>query len=96
MRAAAIVSFVCMAGALAGCGAGEMYSTSMSGNTIGFVSSSPDAVILDFSARPPGGMTIADTTATQQCQIFNRNRAVRESMNTRTEGVIRARYICTR
>ena len=41
-------------------------------------------------------MNYANATATQQCNLFNRNAAVLESMNTRSDGRIRATYICKR
>jgi hypothetical protein len=74
-----------MAGALAGC---------TSGNGVEFVAANPDSVLLDFPASPPGGLTTATDTATQECQIFNRHTAVLESLNVRDEGVIRATYLC--
>ena len=37
---------------------------------------------------------LANDTATQQCQIFNRHTAVLESLNVREEGTIRATYLC--
>jgi hypothetical protein len=74
-----------MAGALAGC---------QSHTGVEFVASNPDSVLLDFPATPPGGLTTANDTAVQQCQIFNRRTAVLESLNVRDEGVIRATYLC--
>jgi hypothetical protein len=88
MRIATIVSLVCLAGALSGCG---MFS---SGSGVVFVASNPDSVLLDFAARPPGELVAANDTAVQQCQIFNRRTAVLESLNVREEGVIRATYLC--
>ncbi len=58
------------------------------------MSSSPDTVLLDFAARPPGELEAADATAVQQCQLFHRNGAIRESLTIRREGVIRATYVC--
>lgn len=87
MRTAAIVSLICVAGALNGCGS--------NGGSVEFVASNPDSVLLDFSARPPGELVAANDTATQQCQIFSRRTAVLESLNTRGEGgKIRATYLC--
>ena len=86
MRTAIIVSLICVAGALSGCG--------WYGHGVEFVASNPDSVLLDFSARPPGELVAANETATQQCQIFNRRTAVLESLNVRNEGTIRATYLC--
>lgn len=92
MRIATIVSLVCVAGALTGCG---IFSSSTPGHTVEFVASNPDSVLLDFGARPPGELVAANDTATQQCQIFSRKTAVLESLNTRGEGrTIRATYLC--
>jgi hypothetical protein len=85
MRTAARICLFLMAGALAGC---------TSGTGVEFVASNPDSVLLDFPANPPGGLTTANDTAVQQCQIFNRHTAVLESLNVRDEGVIRATYLC--
>jgi hypothetical protein len=85
MRTAARICLILMAGALAGC---------QSSNGVEFVAANHDSVLLDFSANPPGGLTTANDTATQQCQIFNRRTAVLESLNVRDEGVIRATYLC--
>jgi hypothetical protein len=85
MRTAARICLFLMAGALAGCG---------TGSGVEFVASNPDSVLLDFPASPPGGLTSANDTAVQQCNIFNRRTAVLESLNVRDEGVIRATYLC--
>jgi hypothetical protein len=85
MRTTARICLMLMAGALAGC---------QSSNGIEFVASNPDSVLLDIPANPPGALTTATDTATQQCQIFNRRTAVLESLNVRDEGVIRATYLC--
>jgi hypothetical protein len=92
MRTAAIVSLICVAGALSGCGA-SMFSY-RPGGSIEFVASNPDSVLLDFAARPAGELTFANATATQQCQIFNRREATLESLNVRNDSVIRATYLC--
>jgi hypothetical protein len=92
MRTATIASLVCMAAALSGCNAGGMSSSS--GQGIAFVASNSDSVLLDLTARPPGDLAAANDTATQQCQIFSRRTAVLESLNTRSEGTIRATYLC--
>ena len=84
MRTARICLLV-MAGALAGC---------QSNNGVEFVAANPDSVLLDFPATPPGGLTTANDTAVQQCQIFSKRTAVLESLNVRDEGVIRATYLC--
>ena len=47
MRIATIVSLICAAAALSGCG---------SGSGIEFVASNHDSVLLDFAARPPGAL----------------------------------------
>jgi hypothetical protein len=76
-----------MAGAMVGCSHG--------GGSVEFVSSNPDSVLLDFYARPPGELSLATDTATQQCQIYSPKTAVLESLNTRGEGgVVRATYLC--
>jgi hypothetical protein len=88
MRTATILTLICVAGALGACSHG-------SGSSVEFVASNPDSVLLDFGAKPPGELTAANDTATQQCQIFNRRVAVLESLNVRGEGgVIRATYLC--
>jgi hypothetical protein len=86
MRIATIMSLVCVAGALAGCG--------RPGGSVEFVASNPDSVLLDFAAKPAGELVVANDTATQQCQIFSRKTAVLESLNVRDEGIIRATYLC--
>ncbi len=91
MRTATIVSLICVAGALSGCG---ILSSSKPGHSVEFVASNPDSVLLDFDASPPGELTAANDTATQQCQIFSRKTAVLESLNVRSVGVIRATYLC--
>lgn len=86
MRTATIVTLLCMAGAVVGC--------SHTG-PVEFVSSNPDSVLLDFVAKPPGQLSAANDTATQQCQIYSPKTAVLESLNTRGEGgLIRATYLC--
>ena len=89
MRTATIVSLICVAGALSGCG-----MSSGSGHSVEFVASNSDSVLLDFRAQPPGELAFANETATQQCQIFNRNFAVLESLNVRRGNTIRATYLC--
>jgi hypothetical protein len=88
MRIATIVSLIFVAGALAGCGG------SGSGNSVEFVASNTDSVILDFAAKPAGELVAANDTAAQQCQLFHQKTAVLESLNVRTEGTIRATYLC--
>ena len=94
MRTATIVSLFCVAGALSGCGGSWSGMSSRPGRTVEFVASNPDSVLLDFHARPAGELTFANETATQQCQIFNRRQAALESLNVRTDNVIRATYLC--
>ncbi|MSP02077.1 MAG: hypothetical protein EXR07_13655 [Acetobacteraceae bacterium] len=99
-----LVSLFCMAAALSGCGmvnrvsdnVSGMFAPSAPGRTVEFVASNPDSVLLDFAARPPGELVVANETALQQCQIFSRNTAVLESLNVRGEGLIRATYLCKR
>lgn len=85
MRTAARICLILMSGALAGCS---------SGNGVQFVAANPDSVLLDYPANPPGGLTTANDTAVQECQIFNKQTASLESLNVRDEGVIRATYLC--
>jgi hypothetical protein len=92
MRTATFASLVFMAAALSGCSSGGMAPSS--GQGIAFVASNSDSVLLDLSARPPGDLTAARDAAAEQCRIFNRNTAVLESLNTRSEGTIRATYLC--
>jgi hypothetical protein len=87
MRIATIASLICLAGVLVGCSHGP-------GGSVEFVASNPDSVLLDFAARPPGELAIANDTATQQCQLFSHRSAVLEALNVRDEGVIRATYLC--
>jgi hypothetical protein len=89
MRIATIVSVICVAGALTGCG----YSGAP-GGSVEFVASNSDSVLLDFAARPPGELAAANDTATQQCQLFHRSAAVLESLNVRGGNTIRATYLC--
>lgn len=89
MRNATIASLVCMVAALSGCNA-----ASGPGNSVAFVASNPDSVLLDFSARPQGELVFANEAAAQQCQIFNRRTAVLESLNIRNDSTIRATYLC--
>jgi hypothetical protein len=89
MRTATIVSLICMAGALSGCD----YNAGP-GKSVSFVASNSDSVLLDFSARAPGELAVANDTAVQQCQIFNRRTAVLESLNVRSDSTIRATYLC--
>lgn len=91
MRTATIVSLICVAGALSGCG---MNFSMAPGHTVEFVASNPASVLLDFSGRPPGELVVANDIATQQCQIFSSKTAVLESLNVRDEGKIRATYLC--
>ena len=94
MRTVTIVSLLCLAGALSGCNAGGMFSSRPSGNSVEFVASNTDSVLLDFAANPPGELAAANQTAAEQCQIFSRSTAVLESLNVRGEGTIRATYLC--
>jgi hypothetical protein len=87
MRIATIASLICLGGALAGCTHGP-------GSSVEFVASNPDSVLLDFGAKPPGELAIANDTASQQCQLFSRRSAVLEALNVRDDGVIRATYLC--
>jgi len=91
MRTATIVSLICVAGALGGCG---YFGSSKPGGTVEFVASNPDSVLLDFGARPPGELAAATDAATQQCQLFSHRAAVLESLNVRDAGTIRATYLC--
>ena len=91
MRITTVVSLICVAGALSGCG---MRDSPGSGRTVEFVASNSDSVLLDFNSNPSGELAAANETATQQCQIFSRNFAVLESLNVRREGIIRATYLC--
>jgi hypothetical protein len=84
MRTATIVSLICVATALSGCGP----------RNVEFVASNPDSVLLDLPAKQPGELVIANDTATQQCQIYSRRSAVLESLNVRSEDRIRATYLC--
>ena len=88
MRIATIVSLVCIAGALAGCGG------SGNGGSVEFVASNTDLVLLDFNAKPAGELAYADKTATEQCQMFHRDTATLESLNVLQEGRVRATYLC--
>ena len=102
MRIATIAGLLCAAGALGGCGANvSVFSPSTwfaagakPGQTVEFVSSNPDSVLLDFRARPPGELAFAGDTATQQCHMFHRGDALLESLNVRSEGTVRATYLC--
>jgi hypothetical protein len=87
MRLATLMSLICVAGALGGCAHG-------SGQSVNFVASNTDSVLLDFAATPPGELTYANDAAVQQCQIFHRNTAVLESLNVRDDNMIRATYLC--
>ena len=91
MKAATLAILCGMTAALGGCGRGDA-----PGSTVDFIASNPDSVLLDFGAIPPGEMTYANETAAQQCGIFHRNAAVLESLNTRSDGRIRATYVCKR
>jgi hypothetical protein len=93
MRIATVVGLICVAGALSGCGIGNMFASSP-GHTVEFVASNPDSVLLDFGAKPPGELQAANQTATQQCQLFNSRAAVLESLTVRDKGRIRATYLC--
>jgi hypothetical protein len=86
MRTATIVSLICAAAALSGCG--------WPGHNVEFVASNPETVLLDIPARPPGELVAANDTATQQCQIYSRRTAVLESLNLRNDGMVRATYLC--
>jgi hypothetical protein len=94
MRTVTVASLLCLAGALSGCNAGGMFSSRVAGNSVEFVASNTDSVLLDFAANPPGELASASQTATQQCQIFGRSTAVLESLNLRGEGTIRATFLC--
>jgi hypothetical protein len=95
MRIATVVSLICVAGALGGCG-DSRFSSSRPGQSVEFVASNPDSVLLDFSPRPDGELLVANDTATQQCRMFSRGDASLESLNVRSRGMIRATYICRR
>lgn len=84
MRTATVVSLICVAAALSGCGP----------RGIEFVASNPDSVLLDLPAKQAGELAVANDTATQQCQIYSRRSAVLESLNVRSEHRIRATYLC--
>jgi hypothetical protein len=87
MRTATIVSLICAAAALSGCG--------WQGHNVEFVASNPESVLLDIPSRPPGELVVANEAATEQCRIYSPRTAVLESLNTRGEGgVIRATYLC--
>ncbi len=92
MRTATIVSLICVAGALSGCGHRMM--SSQPGSTVEFVASNPDSVLLDFRGPPPGELAAVTEAATQQCQIYSQNVAVLESLNVRRDDTIRATYLC--
>jgi len=95
MRIATIAGVLCMAGALGGCGmVGSWFGGGGPGRSVEFVSSNPDSILLDFSAKPPGELAAATDTATKQCHMFHRGDAALESLNVRTEGTIRATYLC--
>lgn len=94
MRIATVVGLLCVAGALGGCATVRSMYSGKPGSTVEFVASNPDSVLLDFAARPQGELTFANQMAAQQCQLFNRRDAALESMNVRTDSVIRATYLC--
>jgi hypothetical protein len=102
MRIATVAGLLCVAGALGGCGSNvSVFSpsswfagTARPGQTVEFVSSNPDSVLLDFGARPSGELAFASDTATQQCHLFHRGDATLESLNVRSEGTVRATYLC--
>ena len=99
MKTATIVVLSGMAGILTGCGGFDSYpgmNAGKAGRTVEFVASNADSVLLDFSARPEGELNYAQSAANQQCGIFHRNVAVLESLNTRSDGRIRATYLCKR
>ena len=96
MRIAPLFGLFCAIGALAGCGGFPNMMASGPGQTVDFVSSNPDSVLLDFGVRPPGELTAANETASQQCRMFRRGNARLESLNIRNESTIRATYICGR
>lgn len=96
MRIAPLFGLFCAIGALGGCGGFPNMMTSGPGRTVDFVSSNPDSVLLDFGVRPPGELSAANETASQQCRIFRRGNARLESLNIRNESTIRATYICGR
>lgn len=92
MRAATLVILSGAAGALTGCASGM--NGARHGQTVEFVASNADSVLLDFGFRPEGEMSYAQAAADQQCGIFHRDMAVLESLNTRGDGRIRATYLC--
>ena len=93
MRFVTLAGLLCAVGVLNGCGG---YATGGGGHSVEFVSSSPDSVLLDFGARPAGEFAMANAKASDQCHLFNRGDAVLESLNVRTEGVIRGTYRCVK
>lgn len=97
MRIATVVGLFCVAGALTGCSTfNSMFSSAKPGSTVEFVSSNADTVLLDFGARPAGEVTYAGQVAAQQCKLFGRGGAALESLTVRTEGTIRATYLCSK
>jgi hypothetical protein len=86
MRTATIVSLICLAVALTGCGG--------SSGSVEFIAANSDSVLLDYSEKTPTDLITVSDTATQECQIFHRSTAVLESLNKRGEGKIRATYLC--
>jgi hypothetical protein len=94
MRIAILAGLVCSVGALGGCGASGQWASAGTPGGVQFVSSSPDAVLLDFVARPPGGLAKANESASQQCHMFHRGEALLESLNVRDGATIRASYVC--
>ena len=99
MKTATIVILSCVAASLCGC---ERVNTMFGmgpftpGRTVEFIASNPDSVLLDFASRPEGELAYAQDVANQQCNIFHRNLAVLESLNTRSDGRVRATYVCKR
>lgn len=99
MKTATLAILGCVAASLCGCDTmGSMIGMGpdRAGRTVEFIASNPDSVLLDFASRPPGELAYAQDVATSQCGIFNRHAAVLESLNTRSDGRVRATYACGR
>ena len=58
MRTATIVSLICVAGALSGCG--QLVMSPRPGSSVEFVASNPNSVLLDFRGKPPGELALAE------------------------------------
>ena len=97
MKPVTIMILSCVVGAVTGCGTIEYVrdlGSPKPGGSVEFVAGNATSVLIAHDASRPGELQYATAMATEKCGIFDRSTAVLDSLNTRSDGWMRATYLC--